>query len=379
MTERLRFALLAVIVALSAAAMCLAQLDSRAGSMLESPISQERVAFMAYRAALADFKPGQPQRAEDDLRQALRAAPGWANALDLLGFIAELTERSKEAAQHYRQAMEREPHDIFASQALKGLGEQVEAQGGEGAAEAYQLYRQGLDKLLLPPRRAGGYAALAGSPNPPLDDASRAAKALSSWPDAQILLGYCHELAGHRAEAVSAYRNALHFAPADLHAIEALVNLGYLPAVPGIRGTDTDAADLEQLVVDLINEERARVGLPRLTVNQTLVKLARLHSAEMRDLQYFSHESPTPELRGLRQRYDQLAHDRPRILGENVSRRYGWPSMLTAANVRLSHAGLMQSPPHRANMLNPEFGEIGVGFAINDRGDYWITEVFMGK
>lgn len=337
------------------------ELSPRPGTVRDAPISPQRRAFVAYRAALADFDAGGAAKAEQDLEEALRAMPGWTDALDLLGLVAELTRRPQQAAEHYRRALDRDPQDVFASHALKQLGEEVEPQGGEGADEAYRLYRRGLETLL------------SGRDNPALGEASAAARALSSWPDAHLLLGYCYERAEDRDQALSAYKNALHFAPGDLHAIQALVNIGYLPQ------TGTDMADLEQMTVDLINEERARHGIPRLTVNHTLVKVARQHSAEMRDLQYFSHESPVPGREQLRQRYNLEANDQPRMLGENISRRFGFPTVLSAANVRISHANLMTSPPHRANILHPAYQEIGVGFAINDRGDYWITEVFRRK
>ena len=62
--------------------------------------------------------------------------------------------------------------------------------------------------------------------------------------------------------------------------------------------TDTSIADdsvseYEKRVVELVNVERAKYGLPALTLNAELSAVARAKSQDMKDNGYFSHTSPT--------------------------------------------------------------------------------------
>lgn len=55
-------------------------------------------------------------------------------------------------------------------------------------------------------------------------------------------------------------------------------------------------------------------------------------------------------------------------LGENVA---------YAGSVEQAMAALEASPPHRANLLNPDFTSIAIGVVERD-GRVWVTEVFVG-
>jgi len=57
-----------------------------------------------------------------------------------------------------------------------------------------------------------------------------------------------------------------------------------------------------------------------------------------------------------------------RVLGENVA---------YAGSVEQAMAALEASPPHRANLLNPQFTSIAIGVVERD-GLVWVTEVFIG-
>ena len=47
-------------------------------------------------------------------------------------------------------------------------------------------------------------------------------------------------------------------------------------------------------------------------------------------------------------------------------------------SVHSAHQGLMNSPGHRANILNPSFTEIGIGIRRKGNGQYYITQMFIG-
>jgi hypothetical protein len=120
----------------------------------------------------------------------------------------------------------------------------------------------------------------------------------------------------------------------------------------------------EREVIRLVNVERARFGLPALQANTLLANAAHLHSlnmARLRDLEHtlFGTSMPTPS-----SRLDYVGYTDARTWGENVAVGY-----TTAAAVVQAW---MNSPGHRANILNANFTEIGVGMATASNGQlYW--------
>jgi len=102
-------------------------------------------------------------------------------------------------------------------------------------------------------------------------------------------------------------------------------------------------------MVELVNAERARYGLKPLIRDPKLTEVARKHSEEMFRLSYFDHNSPitgTP--------FDRLNAFgiKYTTAGENIA---------YAPNVEVAHNGLMNSPKHRDNILEPDFRKIGIG------------------
>jgi uncharacterized protein YkwD len=122
--------------------------------------------------------------------------------------------------------------------------------------------------------------------------------------------------------------------------------------------------DLEAEMLQLVNKERIKHGLQPLKTDPELVPVARKHSADMFARGYFSHI--TPEGRDPFQRI-RAAKVRFLAAGENLA---------LAQTLAIAHYGLMKSPGHRANILNPAFGRVGIG--ILDGGIYglMITQNF---
>lgn len=122
----------------------------------------------------------------------------------------------------------------------------------------------------------------------------------------------------------------------------------------------------EALMLQLVNKERLQAGLQPLSVDSRLVELARKKSKDMVDVGYFAHYSPT-----YGSPFDMMraAGVNYRTAGENIA---GAPTVETA------HRALMNSPGHRANILNPAFTHIGIG--IVDGGPYgkMFTQMFIG-
>lgn len=128
----------------------------------------------------------------------------------------------------------------------------------------------------------------------------------------------------------------------------------------------------EQEFLDRINEERRSRGLPRLKLDLLLVGVAREHSREMCDREYFDHVSPTPGKRTPMQRYLRALPRRPAYacVGENLF-------YCSVVDVDRGHRALMESPGHRANILYPRFRSCGVGIYKSPSGQFWVTQMFL--
>jgi uncharacterized protein YkwD len=124
---------------------------------------------------------------------------------------------------------------------------------------------------------------------------------------------------------------------------------------------------LEQEVVDLTNAARAASGLAPLQVNSALVTAAQTHSRDMAQLNVMDHTLPGVAESTLQSRATAAGYNYA-WLGENIAFNYlDDPSVVGA---------WMNSPAHRANILSPNYTDIGVGIAWNRLGQPYYTEEF---
>src|SRR5581483_4765509 len=114
----------------------------------------------------------------------------------------------------------------------------------------------------------------------------------------------------------------------------------------------TDAAQAEAVIARLVNADRARAGLQPLALDERLSRVARAHSSDMQAHGFLGHISPTTGSAADRLR--RAGVDAQLVL-ENVARAYS-PGE--------AERGLMDSPGHRANLLNSEVTLLGVGAVI---------------
>ncbi len=105
----------------------------------------------------------------------------------------------------------------------------------------------------------------------------------------------------------------------------------------------------EAKMLALLNKERAKHGLNLLVMDGTLRTLARKHSREMFARGYFAHVDPDGKGPFDRMREAGIEYDEA---GENLAK---------APSVSIAHRGLMNSPGHRANILDSKFGKVGIG------------------
>jgi uncharacterized protein YkwD len=123
-----------------------------------------------------------------------------------------------------------------------------------------------------------------------------------------------------------------------------------------VRGKQTRATELQVALLAQINSFRAAHGLARLRISGGLTAAASAHSAQMARLGFFSHNSANGQSFSQRiaHRYSPRGF-RSWTVGENLV--WGGPDIAAARAFRL----WLSSPPHRANLLNARWREIGLG------------------
>ena len=138
----------------------------------------------------------------------------------------------------------------------------------------------------------------------------------------------------------------------------------YPGQVLNIPSLDEENLDYEKEVVRLVNEERAKYGLGALKEDWELSRVARYKSQDMKDKKYFSHTSPTYGSPFEMMKAFGLSYS---YAGENIAMGQRTPKEVVNA--------WMNSPGHRANILNASYKKIGVGYVTG--GNYW-TQMFIG-
>lgn len=142
--------------------------------------------------------------------------------------------------------------------------------------------------------------------------------------------------------------------------------------------SDTHLAQMEKSLSELVNAQRAKAGLKPLAYDMLLSDVARGHSLEMRDHNYFAHVSPNDEIRTAVDRYKRAFGSVPPIVAENLYGAWGGkPRELSNADMQRAHDSLMRSPTHRQNILCARLTHIGIGLVTNCDGEVWVTQMFI--
>jgi uncharacterized protein YkwD len=151
--------------------------------------------------------------------------------------------------------------------------------------------------------------------------------------------------------------------------------------------------DMEKRIHALINREREKHGLSRLTWDDALARVARGHSKDMAKRSYFSHDSP--DGRDFSFRYLQqgmtcsIRIENTIYTGaENIALISLYRSITTINGAaypdwytgeQLAEAavqGWMNSPGHRKNILTPHWLHEGIGVNISSDDKVYITQNF---
>ncbi|NLL38046.1 MAG: hypothetical protein GX254_00460 [Clostridiales bacterium] len=126
---------------------------------------------------------------------------------------------------------------------------------------------------------------------------------------------------------------------------------------------EDDVGTFKARVVELVNAERAKEGLAELLELETLTAAADLRAYE--SAQSFSHTRPNG------QRCFTVFSEysmKYKAAGENLAYGFKTPEAMIEA--------WMNSESHRANILDPDFTYIGIGYYVNENGRGYYSQLF---
>lgn len=140
-----------------------------------------------------------------------------------------------------------------------------------------------------------------------------------------------------------------------------------LAAAPAAASRPASVEQMALRVVQLTNAIRAQHGLSPLQVHPALIRSAGWMARDMSDHNYLRHTDY--QGRNIDPRLPSFGYDDYRAIGENIAGGQATPEEVVA--------DWMRSPSHRANLLNPEFREIGVAYVHGDHNrykHYWVQD-----
>jgi uncharacterized protein YkwD len=140
------------------------------------------------------------------------------------------------------------------------------------------------------------------------------------------------------------------------------------PEVAGMAAILPDGIELE--LFNLANRDRAANGLPPLQLDFQLLDVARMRAAAQTSLPSLSHLDPSGQLAFVRLISDNDVNYR--LVGENLA-RVSNPQQTAAER---AEEALMNSPTHRANILEPTFDSLVVGTALDAQGQIVFAQIF---
>ncbi|MFE2512963.1 CAP domain-containing protein, partial [Streptomyces naganishii] len=135
------------------------------------------------------------------------------------------------------------------------------------------------------------------------------------------------------------------------------------PSAPSAPPAQPAPAGAVAQVVALVNQERAKAGCGALTEDPQLDAAAQGHSDDMAARDFFDHTNPDGKDPGQR---ITAAGYRWSTYGENIARGQQTPESVMNS--------WMNSPGHRANILNCSFKDIGVGVHKGSGGPWWTQD-----
>lgn len=131
--------------------------------------------------------------------------------------------------------------------------------------------------------------------------------------------------------------------------------------------SSTGTATVEKTAFDLLNADRASNGLKPLKLNSQLTVLGENYAQDMINRNYFSHTNPE----------GQSPFDRMTKAG--ISYSYAGENIAINSNVTTAEQAFMNSPGHRANILNTNYTDVGIGVRLDASGSAHVVQEFISK
>jgi len=190
----------------------------------------------------------------------------------------------------------------------------------------------------------------------------------TSYIGSRVLVGtkYLEEKFGSNVtSSINQTISQISLLPANLtstpSASEPLIHLGYT-----VQNTTIDPAD-EATMFAFVNAQRAERHIPKLKLNDQLTQVSRDYGAYMFANGFFSHITPAGQSPLDRVKKTSLSFT---YIGENIAK---------APDVNAADTGFMNSPEHKANILDPNYTEVGIG--VVDGGMYgkMFIQDFIGN
>lgn len=128
---------------------------------------------------------------------------------------------------------------------------------------------------------------------------------------------------------------------------------------------------MEWHMLRLLNKDRKKHGLPPVCMQEDLREVARKHSRDMARKDYFSHTNLHGKSPGDRLKSARVTDA---VSGENLAKIGGFARPTIRAEI-----GLMNSPGHRANILNESYNSVGIGVVKSVTRLYYYTQNFAKR
>lgn len=169
-------------------------------------------------------------------------------------------------------------------------------------------------------------------------------------------------IAEEEAAALAAQQAAAEQAAAEQAAAEQAAQQAAAEQAAQQQQQQVAQGDYKAQVVAIMNQERANAGVGGISQNASLDAVAQIRAQEI--AQSFSHTRPNGTSCFTVLDEGGIAY---MTAGENIAAGYGDPASVMS--------GWMNSPGHRANILNGSFGQVGIGYYTDPNsgyGTYWV-------
>jgi uncharacterized protein YkwD len=127
--------------------------------------------------------------------------------------------------------------------------------------------------------------------------------------------------------------------------------------------SSTEDYGAESALLDLANKSRQEAGVPPLRMDESLAEAARTHARLMVDRQQLSHQ------------FDGEPSLMPRLRESGLQLNQAGENVAYNSSAEKAFEALMQSAPHRQNLLDPDFNSVGIAAFWNE-GRLYVVQDF---